>query len=365
MPNTTSSTRAEASIAASRAILLTPAGTGAIAVVRLCGPLVPAFLNGHFSRRWGDGRCVHGELRDGGAVIDDIVLVTADEGTIADLNLHGGPWIVRRTLELAGRFGFELLPTGAPLPKEAIDAETEIEREALAWLPLARTEPALRILSAQPRIWAGLKKASADEIRRMARRIADDRSLFWLLNLPRVAIIGLPNVGKSTLANQLFAQERSLTADLPGTTRDWVGEIANIDGLAVMLVDTPGLRETQDNIERQAIQQSGEQIRRADLILLVLDASEPLEQQQRLIEQYPRALRVVNKSDRAGAWDAAGIGGVATIATSGHGVDQLRQQIRAYFGCDDLDSTRPRCWTPRQHGIVLRAASDPAIIEKI
>src|SRR6185503_2714425 len=96
---------------------------------------------------------------------------------------------------------------------------------------------------------------------------------WWMLHPPRVAIVGEANVGKSTLANQLFAQERSITADLPGTTRDWVGEVANVDGLPVTLVDTPGVRETADEVEREAIARSGEQVAAADLILLVLDAT--------------------------------------------------------------------------------------------
>src|SRR5260370_980944 len=81
----------------------------------------------------------------------------------------------------------------------------------------------------------------------------------------RRAVAGLPNVGKSTVANQLFAEERSITADVAGTTRDWVGEIANIDGLAVVLVDTPGIREASDPIEKVVIERSDTELRGADL----------------------------------------------------------------------------------------------------
>ena len=126
-----------------------------------------------------------------------------------------------------------------------------------------------------------------------------DVSLDRLLGLPRVAIAGAANVGKSTLANQLFAQERSITADRAGTTRDWVGDVANVDGLAVMLLDTPGLRATGDPIERTAIARSRPQIEAADLVLLVLDAARPLEPEQRpLLDAFPDALRIANKADR-------------------------------------------------------------------
>ena len=88
-----------------RAILLTPPGPGAIAVVRLVGPGVAGFLAEHFSKPAKRNRCIHGDLRDGERVIDDPVVVLLDD-TRADLNLHGGPWVVQSTLELAARAGF-------------------------------------------------------------------------------------------------------------------------------------------------------------------------------------------------------------------------------------------------------------------
>ncbi len=148
------------------------------------------------------------------------------------------------------------------------DVHSLFEREMLAHLPMARTEPAIRMLLDQPSAWGRAIDAGLD-----ARSILADQTLLRMLNTPRVAIVGEPNVGKSTLANQLFGQQRSITADLPGTTRDWVGEIADIDGLAVLLVDTPGQRDAADAIERAAIVASQEQIGASDLILNVLDAT--------------------------------------------------------------------------------------------
>jgi small GTP-binding protein len=322
----------------SRAMLLTPSGAAAIAVVRIVGPGVAAFLRKHFSRPAKAGRCVHGDLRDAdGRVLDDAVVVLRGDGT-ADLNLHGGPWLVTSVLELLRREGFEVVaPIEDALPDAAVDAGDELWREVLTHLPLARTQQALRILLAQPAAWAK-PGAKAD---------AKDESLWWLLHPPRVAIVGPPNVGKSTLANQLFAQERSITADLPGTTRDWVGEMANLDGLAVMLVDTPGMRETTDAIERVAIERSGTEVKRADLVVLVLDASMPVTaEEQRLIDAYPDAIRVWNRSDVAS--HGVTLEGIPTVATTGKGVDELRTAIRKRFGCASFDETRARWWTPRQ-----------------
>ncbi len=321
-----------------RAILLTSPGAAAIAVVRLVGPRAGEFLAMHFSKPAPENRCVHGILRDGDRELDDPVVVVSHNARVVDLNLHGGAWVVQSVLETARREGFEIHVDSRVVPEWAVDADDPIERDVLAYLPLARTELAIRALLAQPKAW------------REHRELLDpnDRSLWWLLHPPRVAIVGAPNVGKSTLANQLFAQERSITADLPGTTRDWVGEIANIDGLAVMLVDTPGVRETSDAIEREAIDRSREEVRRADLVVLVLDASMPLEPQQRLIDAHRDAIRVINKSDRDAVWSGEGI---KTVATKGVGVDELRKAILKHFGVWNYDLNRPRRWQSPSPGL--------------
>jgi len=355
---------------ADRAYLLTPPGVAAIAVVRLVGPLVPGFLSTHFSRAVVPGHCVHGELKDGEIILDDPVVVILPNGD-ADLSLHGGEWVVQSVLALAKKEGFELSESDAlPVSLDAVEGATLLEKEVNASLPLARTELGVRILLQQVEAWGQLVRRAtpgpaetaqlarwmpkAEGIKSEIAAILADKSLHWLLNPPRVAIIGAPNVGKSTLANRLFAQERVITADMPGTTRDWVGEIANLDGLAVMLVDTPGIHKTDDPIETEAIARSGEQIQSADLVIVVLDASRPLENEQAsVLEAWPDALRVVNKVDGAAAWDLALVGGVKTVGTSGQGIDELRQAIRGRFGITQgLDENWPRWWTARQKTIL-------------
>jgi len=343
------------------ATVLTPPGAAAIAVVRIAGPGVAGFLAKHFSRRAAELRCVHGELKDGdGAVIDDPVVVLSAGGDFADINLHGGPWVVASTLELLRHGGFEVIEAepGAPLPVETLEGDTLLEREVMAYLPLARTEQAMRMLLAQPQNWRTF--AGSNPLPDAVRRVLGDDCLSKMLHPPRVAIVGAPNVGKSTLANQLFAQQRSITADVPGTTRDWVGEIANLDGLAVLLVDTPGVRETSDAIEREAIERSVAVVRAADLVVLVGDVSRGEDAQYRLLgAAHPDALLVLNKQDlphpvTPGGDSAATVATVATVATTGAGVDELRRAIRQRLGCADLDPTRPRAWTQRQRDLILR-----------
>lgn len=304
-------------------------------------------------------------LRDGTREIDDAVVVLLDDET-ADLNLHGGTWIVRSALELARRAGFQVVdhPT-LPLTQDALDADSDLEMEVLAYLLMARTELGVRALLAQTQAWDELRSRAglADEL----RQILADRTLDCLLYPRRVAIVGAANVGKSTLANQLFARERSITADMPGTTRDWVGEFANVDGLPIMLLDTPGLRQTDDPIEAEAIQQSAREVQRADVVMVVLDASRPLEpDQHRLLDQFPDAIRVLNKVDKSLGGDVDRIAAIRTIATVGEGIEGLRRQITSTLcGEVSIDIQRPRCWTERQRDIVRRALDDPSALNTL
>ena len=359
---------------------LTAPGAAGIAVIRLAGPGVRDFLARSFSKTAQPSRCVYGEITDGDRVIDDAVVVLCDDRT-ADLNLHGGAWVVRSVLELAQRHGFELVrqQPAAPLPLEMVDGDCELEREVLRFLPLARTETGARVLLAQREAWGKLRSQHAAATPGSARASASgdlelilaDRTLEHLLFPPMVAIVGPANVGKSTLANQLFGQRRSITADLPGTTRDWVGELANIDGLPVILVDTPGLRPTEDPIEQTAIERSREQIAGSPLVVLVLAASRPFPgEQQTLRAQFADAMLVLNKSDlpiQAGFEDMPEtMPAIRTVATSGQGVDELRQRIIEHF-CQEraIAIERPRVWTARQRQIVRRVLQGSGSLDEL
>ncbi len=351
-----------------RVMILTPPGAAGIAVVRLAGPGVERFLLARFSRDVPLGRCVHGELRDDHRIVDDPVVVRCQDD-VADLNVHGGAWVVRAVVDLARADGFELVePVDGVPPDDAVDGQTPIDREVMRWLPRAATALAVRALLAQPAAWRDLwDRAARGQVGRdQLQGILDDASLSWLLSQPRLAIVGPANVGKSTLANRLFGQQRSITADVAGTTRDWVGEVANIDGLAVMLVDTPGRRQTSDPIERSAIEMSREQVAAADMVIIVVDRSTPLTSEARaILAEHPDGLVVANKADLPAAWDANAIGAIGVIATGGHGVDALRAAILRHFGCARVDPQQPRCWTDRQRAILRRAADEPARIGDI
>jgi tRNA modification GTPase len=314
--------------------ILTPPGVAAIAVVRLCGAGVAPFCRAHLTRSPRAGACVHTQLRDGEQIIDDPVAVLVDAQTL-DLSLHGGTWVVERAVALARAAGFVDAPEHTPG-----SVAEEVERD----LPRALTREAIAVLLAQPDAWREMLER---DDRAAVQRALDDRAMAHLLSPPVVAIVGAPNVGKSTLANQLFGRARSITADLPGTTRDWVGEQANIGGLVVTLFDTPGVRETSDDIEREAITRARSVVARASLVVEVLDATAP----------GPTAFAgasiiVVNKADRVADAPGTPTDAIKISARTGEGVPALSDAIRRHFGCDDLASLHARCWTARQRGLL-------------
>ncbi|MGD0141106.1 MAG: GTPase [Tepidisphaeraceae bacterium] len=354
----------------STAMLLTPRAGGqgsAIAVVRIRGLRVAGFLQRFFSKSPAAGRCVHGNLHDGKSQIDDCLIVVGDDGNWADICLHGGAWVIESVLLLAEREGFEVLDAKLPVAAEALDeAGGEMEREMLMYLPLARNEAAIRMLLDQPNAWRAALKSGVEGFASTvdAAAVLKDRTLWRLLHPAQIAIVGEPNVGKSTLANRLFGQQRSITADVPGTTRDWVGEMADVAGMPAVLIDTPGLRQTDDAIERAAISASGEKISESELVIEVLDAtcaSRPL-----TFPQFPQAgIMVINKIDLPAGWDFQSVDAIRISAKTGQGIDELCMAIHQRMGIRRLDESRPRWWTERQRDILREATANPAALEKL
>jgi tRNA modification GTPase len=151
-----------------------------------------------------------------------------------------------------------------------------------------------------------------------------------------LAIVGRPNAGKSSLFNRLIQRDRAIVTATPGTTRDTVTERISLDGIPLELVDTAGLREAREEVEQLGIARSREALADAALVLIVLDATQSLnDEEHRLLEAVAGrpALVAVNKSDLAGAVPAAdevaGIAALPTSALTGKGIPALRERILA------------------------------------
>jgi tRNA modification GTPase len=139
-----------------------------------------------------------------------------------------------------------------------------------------------------------------------------------------LAIVGRPNVGKSSLFNRLLEQDRAIVTDIPGTTRDLVSETASVEGIPVKFVDTAGIREGQDRVESLGIERSYQAMADADLTVVVIDSSAPLEAEDRALMERAqgKSLVVANKSDLG----ASAIG-MPVSALTGEGIPELRRAI--------------------------------------
>ncbi len=280
---------------------LTAAGRAALAVLRVEGPAARGFVATHFGKTPVDGQLAYGIWRrTDGSRLDD-PLVRGGDGFF-DVNLHGGPAIVDAFCHDAEAAGFTITTDDGGRLAQAKTAE------GVRWLLAQET------LTGEPR--------------------PDDRTLERLLVPSRIAFVGPPNAGKSTLVNHLAGRDVSLVSPEAGTTRDWIEADAVLaDGrLPVVLLDLPGRRETS-GIEAAAIELSREAVASADLVVLVLDATRP----ELVPDGFDDALRVYNKADLA----RPPHGGVAVSAHLGT-TAALESALLTQLGVD-LDEGPRRC----------------------
>lgn len=161
----------------------------------------------------------------------------------------------------------------------------------------------------------------------------------------KLAIIGKPNVGKSSLLNCLLKEKRAIVTDIPGTTRDIIEEFISLDGIPVKITDTAGIRETEDEVEKIGVERSREKIDEADLIVLMLDSSRPLEIEDReIIDKVKDKKYVVlmNKNDlekKISDKDIKDLKNVIYIsAKTGFGIDELKEKVKELFFNGEVDS---------------------------
>jgi len=374
------------------AAISTPPGPSGIGIVRLSGPDALAIAQRVFRPR-GRARTVptmasfttaYGHVVDGGQTVDEVILTvmraphTYTTQDVVEINCHGGMVPLRRTLELTLSHGARLADPGEFTKRAFVFGRIDLaQAEAVLDIINARTQEAGRAavaqlegsLSARVNQWrqaaidiiANLEAAidfgdhglqtmapievgerCADLADQIAHALSGARAGRALREGLRVTIAGRPNVGKSSLMNALLGHERVIVTEVPGTTRDVVEDSLNISGIPVILADTAGLRATEDAIEAAGVERSRAAMDRADLVLLVLDGSEPLDTEDSdLLAVAPRdkTLVVINKTDLPGrvtASDFSLLGAVGIIAVSAKteaGLDELEQAIgRAVWG---------------------------------
>ena len=293
---------------------LTGPGPAAIAVVRLRGALCATFLRSHLRARsktdpdsWTVGRVLRAELLDeNGEPIDDILVSIHAPWPTPDLrlHLHGSPALVRCCRELLSAAGFAE-------ESEAADtlwpSANLIEAEAHTLLPRMLTLRGVEWLARQIQLLSDalrtLAKASdVEAAREECRAIISRRRIFdWFAKPLRVALVGPPNAGKSTLANALADRPASIVSPVPGTTRDWVEIAGEIEGFPVQWLDTAGLAKPTGELEAEAIRRTQQLLDTADAMLVVLDANPSAEEPKQAFLAEHRRLRpacvALNKMD--------------------------------------------------------------------
>ena len=381
--------------------LSTPVG-GAIAIIRISGANTRALLGRLFQGRAEHRRASFGRIVDEkGETVDTCTVTCFDsphsytgEDT-AEIALHGSLAVVRRVSELIAGTGLarpaepgeftkraylngkmdlaqaeavmDLIASSAERSRRAAAMQLEGRLSAVIGSLYARTKAACAMTAAYMDDESGEMDSAPEEIgRRIEGLNAEIAALIKggmrsrvLREGARAAIIGSPNVGKSSLLNALLLRERAIVTDIPGTTRDTLEEPASIEGVPVVFVDTAGIRETEDEVEKIGVQRAGRELENADIVLLVIDSSRDINESDAAIIKRAaekcgqKTLAVLTKSDLApvvlpGAdgrfeFDNGGetisLPAVRISAVTGEGLDALRAAAAAMIAPTESETT--------------------------
>ena len=342
------------------AAIATPSGRGGIGVVRLSGPRVPAIAAQLLGRLPRPREATFGRFLD----IDEGIALyfpaphSYTGEAVLELQGHGGPVVMQALLAACLDAGARLAEPGEFTRRAFLEGKLDLaQAEAVADLIDAASREAaraaLRSLTGEFSQHIGALRSQLIELRALTEAMLDfpeeevdsqhrddaaarlervRAALEGMLEKSRqgsllragihVVIAGEPNVGKSSLMNRLAGEERSIVTPIPGTTRDALREQIQIEGVPLTLVDTAGLREAQDEVERLGVERTHRELAQADLVLAVADAASG---------NPPAAageaqLAVYNKADLVPGF-VAPAGALAVSAKTGAGLDLLRQAI--------------------------------------
>lgn len=321
-----------------------PPGIGAIAVVRLSGDRSWEMVKKVFktSSKIEIRKAIHGWIKDPttNELIDEVVVIfykaprsyTGED--MVEIMCHGGPVVTRMLLNIFLKLGARMAEPGEFTKRAFLNGKMDLAKaEAVRDIIEAKTEMSAKLALKNLK---GELSSFIDELRKKILDLLAEIEV--VLDYPdeldfdeqgiktklrgilvevekqldlsehgialkegiRMVIVGKPNVGKSTLLNRLLKEDRAIVTEIPGTTRDIIIEDLNIKGVLFKVVDTAGIRKSQDVVEKIGIDKALKEIEKADLILFVLDASTPLDENDEMILskiKSKRYLVVVNKVD--------------------------------------------------------------------
>ena len=331
------------------AAISTPLGEGAIGIVRLSGTdsfkIAQKIFKGKDLNSVASHTLNYGHIvdPDKDEILDEVMIgamrspKTFTREDIIEINTHGGIAVTNEILQLVIREGARLAEPGEFTKRSFLNGRVDLtQAEAVMDIIRAKTDKAMNIavkqldgslsdlinntrqeiLNTLAQVEVNIDYPEYDDVEEATTEIIREKTTEFealLTNLLKTArrgkilregistaIIGRPNVGKSSLLNNLLREEKAIVTDIEGTTRDVIEEYVNINGVPLKLVDTAGIRETEDIVERIGVERSRKALKEADLVLLVLNASEPLTDQDRQlleISQDSNRIILLNKVD--------------------------------------------------------------------
>ena len=331
------------------AAIATAPGEGGIGIIRLSGSNALDIANKMFRPLYRDSigdyavrTLIYGNIYDEGVVLDEVLLAymkgphsyTAED--VVEINCHGGFISVRKILELALKSGARMAEAGEFTKRAFLNGRIDLSQaEAVIDIINAKTDKSHEL--AQSQLEGSLSK-KIKNLREMLTAVlaqveaaidypeediefitykeliekteAIQREVVQMYKTAdtgkilreglQTAILGKPNVGKSSLMNSILGENRAIVTDIPGTTRDIIEEFVNIKGIALKIVDTAGIRDTDDVVEKIGVEKSRKHLKSSDLTLVVLDNSREIDQEDiDILESVDRSktLVILNKID--------------------------------------------------------------------
>jgi tRNA modification GTPase len=396
------------------AAISTPPGEGGIGIVRMSGKDALAIATKVFCRRKKGAllsyRMHYGAIVDpkGGDELDEVLLLymksphSYTREDVVEIQCHSGVMAITRILELVMSLGARLALPGEFTRRAFLNGRIDmVQAEAVMDLVRSRTEDASRVAYSQLSGRAsrslrdfvrkltelmvhieapldfpdeGLEGLTDDALERALQSlIAELRTIIENSRLGsvyreglRVTIAGKPNVGKSSLLNVMLGQKRAIVTKYPGTTRDLIEEWFNLKGIPVILQDTAGVRQSHDVIEKEGVARTLESLRESDIIILLVDISRPLTDEDREILDHVESLGTPymiarNKVDLLAPEDRKttdhGTGGVSISALTGEGIEELKETLLRKVWRGDLSHGRE--WSiisnVRQRNLLIKA----------
>ncbi|XBW81703.1 tRNA uridine-5-carboxymethylaminomethyl(34) synthesis GTPase MnmE [Bacillus velezensis] len=382
------------------AAISTPMGEGAIAIVRLSGPEAVKIADKMYKDPKGktlssaESHTIHyGHIADSttGRIIEEVMVSvlraprTFTREDVIEINCHGGIVTVNQVLQLALREGARLAEPGEFTKRAFLNGRIDLSQaEAVMDLIRAKTDRAMNVamnqmegrLSALVRrlrdelletlahVEVNIDYPEYDDVEEMTHQLLVEKAsgvkkeIEALLRTSEqgkilreglsTVIIGRPNVGKSSLLNSLVHETKAIVTDIPGTTRDVIEEYVNVRGVPLRLVDTAGIRETEDIVERIGVERSRQVLKEADLILLVLNHSEELSEEDVKLFEAVEGMDVIvimNKTDLEAKIDAERVKELAkgrpVVTTSllkEEGIQDLEEAIQSLFYTGAIES---------------------------